>query len=215
MSGSPADAVSEHVDREARPWFAAHELYTCLNALRGASELLLSGAAGPLSAEGLMAAGTVVEAARALETHLRHCQAIDRLRAKPRPTPRPVLLGELLAGIVDEEPPEVTVLAAAGEIRAALELLGARDGGAVRRLRVLERRRLALLGPETAGEGELPVPGGILWTLLALRVRRGGGRLLPGEGGVPYLLLRRVKPGSRPPLRTCRGRYGPLGQTRR
>ncbi len=211
MSGSPADATTDHSDCEERPWFAAHELFTCLNALRGASELLLAGAAGPLSAEGLAAAGTVAEAARALETHLRHCQAIDRLRAKPRPRPRAVPLGELLSGIVEEKPPAVTVLAAAGEIRAALELLAAKDRCAVRRLRVVERRRLALLRPEAAGGGELPVPGGILWTLVALRVRRGGGRLLPGEGGAPRLLLRRVEGDSRPPVRACRSLRGTAG----
>ncbi len=183
MSAHPATTDGD--EDEIRPWFAAHELFTCLNAVRGGSELLLSGAAGPLGAEALGTVATIAEAARALERHIRHCQAIERLREKPRPALRPVSLAALLPAAA-EPPSAVTVLAAVGEIRAALALLWPHPGG---RPRVIERSGTVLLQLDR-GSGEEEVAGGILWTLAGLHLRRGGGRLLPppATGGVRLLL---------------------------
>ncbi len=175
-----------------RPWFAAHELFTCLNAVRGASELLLAGAAGPLSAEGLGAVATIAEAARELEGHIRHCQAIDRLRDAPRPTQRPARLSELLPENGGGPLPEVLVLVAAEEIRAAFSLLC--PPAVQPRIEVAERRRTAVLSLPDAHPDRDAGRGRILVELAGLRLRRGGGRLLLGERARIRVLLPKAPP---------------------
>ncbi len=171
----------------SRPWFAAHELFTCLNAVRGASELLLAGAAGPLSGEGLGAVATIAEAARELERHIRHCQAIDRLREAPSPRRRPIALADLLPAKATASVPEVPVLVAPEEARAAFALLCPPRAG--QPLQVCERHRTVRIALSDA----LPEPGTgrgrILLELAGLQLRRSGGRLLPREHARLLVLL--------------------------
>ncbi len=189
-----ADSATEAETGETRPWYAAHELFTCLNAVRGAGELMLAGATGPLGAEALGAVATILEAARNLERHLRHCQAIDRLRTRPRPALRPVPLAELLTRSEIDGPRSVRVRVAAEEIRAALDLLCPPAGARGRRIRVSARPRTVAVLVACPGRAEDEPDGGILRTLAALHLHRGGGRLLPAEGpGVRFLLRRAAK----------------------
>lgn len=174
-------------------WYAAHELFTCLNAIRGTSELLLAGAAGPLTAEGLGAVTTIADAARTLETHLRHCQAVDRLRAERRPRPRPVGLDELLSDVVAHRAPPVAVLAVPEDIRAAFALVGPRERPLPWTLHLVERRRSLLVRAEDGEEVSRPAIDGIRRTLVWLHLHRGGCRPLAiGDGGLCFL-LRKVR----------------------
>ncbi len=192
MNADPATVAEAG---ETRPWYAAHELYTCLNAVRGASELMLAGATGPLGAEALGAVTTILEAARDLERHLRRCQAIDRLRARPRPVLRPVPLATLLTRFEVEGPRSVRVRVAAQEIRAALDLLCPPDGAPGWRIRLSARPRTVTVLVSCPGRTEGEAGGGILYTLVALHLRRGGGRLLPASESDIRFLLRRAPEG--------------------
>ncbi len=176
-----------------RPWFAAHELFTCLNAVRGASELLLAGAAGPLSAEGLGAVATIAEAARELERHIRHCQAIDRLREAPPPVRRPVALADLLPANATGRVPEATVLVAPEEVRAALALLCPPQ--AEQPPQVCERHRTVRIALPDARPDPGTARGQILLELAGLQLRRSGGRLLPGEHAWIHVLLPKAPSG--------------------
>lgn len=95
-SSHPAEApTSEPADLLM---LAAHELRTPLHAVRGFVELVLTGTAGPLSAEALDYLGQVARAGRKLEV------VLDRLHELSAPAPasrkeaaRPIDLGMILA----------------------------------------------------------------------------------------------------------------------
>lgn len=173
-----------------------HALGTPLLAIRGAAELLLSGAAGPLGAEARELVGAVGEAAGRLERLLGPLLEAACWAGAPPPRLRALDLGSLLAnaGAPLRGPPAAAradplpLLAGLGLARRLLgEPLEARLGPGRRgRLLLLELR--AAGAPAVAGAAA--EEAGLLLGLLGRFARRAGGRLVPMPPGRLGLVLR-------------------------
>lgn len=84
-SGGDADAGGGSCDAEEIARLVMHETRTPLNAIRGFGELLLTGAAGPLSGEALEFVQQMACAGRSLELALLHLQELVAVHHAPAP----------------------------------------------------------------------------------------------------------------------------------
>lgn len=196
-----------------------HALGTPLLAIRGAAELLLSGAVGPLGAEARELVGAAGEAAGRLERLLGPLLEVAGWAGAPPPRLRPLDLRPLLqdAGVRLRGPP-AAVRAGGGNFRGLKIDLAKLGGPAMARADPLplaaglglarrllgdplearlapgRRRRLLLLELRAAdgrpAAGATAEEAGLLLGLLGRLVRRAGGRLVPLAPGRLGIVLR-------------------------
>jgi hypothetical protein len=176
-----------------------HALGTPLLAIRGAAELLLSGAGGPLGGEARELVGAVGEAAQRLERLLGPLLEVAGRAGGPR-RQGPLDLGAVLAaaGIRLAGPAAATLARAdPSPLAAALGLARRLVGGPLEaRLRPDRRGRLLLLELAASGEPERALAAaeeaGLLLGLLARLARLAGGRLTRPAPGRLGIVLRRA-----------------------
>lgn len=130
-SGSPESAPR---------WFAAHELRTPLQAIKGGVELLLESQGAGLRREALDAVSLITTAAADLERQLDLLAELATVADAPRPAPQPVALFDLLArpevaqalalpGALADLPSTLQVLVAPEPFGRALTLLAGAQSG--------------------------------------------------------------------------------------